>query len=203
MKNNYSNRGMTLTEVLVTLAIFLLIMGAVAAFEANVFVYGRFSSDSLQTVQDSQIILKNISREVRNVSIGDDGSYPIVNVSTSSMTVFSDYDDNGNREKIRYSLIKNTLYRAVVSSSGNPPVYSGQESTTTIITNIRNSSSTPVFEYYDQNYDGTGSAMTYPISIPAIRLIRVNLTIDIDPNRSPLPKTYSTSVTLRNLKSNL
>jgi prepilin-type N-terminal cleavage/methylation domain-containing protein len=203
MKKLSLNKGMTLAEVLVTLAIFLLIMGAVAAFEANVFIYGRFSSDSLQTIQDSQIILKNISREVRNITVADDGSYPIANVSTSSMTVFSDFDDNGSRERIRYSLVKNTLYRAITVASGNPPTYSGQESTSTIVTNIRNSSSTPVFEYYDQNYDGAGNPMSYPVNIPSIRLIRVNLTLDIDPNRSPLPKTYSTSITLRNLKSNL
>lgn len=201
--NRNKNRGMTLSEVLVTLSIFILIIAVVAAFEVNVFSYGRFASDSLQTVQDSQIILKNIARELRNVSVGDDGSYPIASVSTSTLVVYSDYDDNGNREKIRYSLINNTIYRAVSVSSGNPPMYSGQESTSTIVSNIRNSSSTPVFEYFDQNYDGNGNPMSYPVNIPAIRLIRINLTLDIDPNRSPLPKTYSTSVTLRNLKSNL
>lgn len=194
---------MTMSEVLVTIAIFVLIMAAVAVFEENVFSYRKIASDSLETIQDSQVILKNISKEIRMTSMGSDGSYPIANAATSSFTFYADVNNDGNSEKIKYSIIGNILYRNIINPSGSPVSYTGSGSTTTIVKNIRNSTSTPIFEYFDQNYDGTTNSLSQPVNVTVIRLVKVNLTIDIDPTRSPTPRTYSMQINLRNLKNNL
>jgi hypothetical protein len=36
-----------------------------------------------------------------------------------------------------------------------------------------------------------------------VRLIKINLMIDVDPNRAPVIKTYTSQVSIRNLKDNL
>ena len=132
------------------------------------------------------------------------GAYPIAAAATNTLSFFTDPNGSGVQDQITYSLIGNKIYRAVIIPSGSPLSYSvANQSTTTLISNVRNSSSTPVFEYFDDTYNGTGSALSQPVTISAIKLIRMNLTLDVDPNRSPVPVTYSANMSLRNLKTNL
>jgi prepilin-type N-terminal cleavage/methylation domain-containing protein len=198
------DRGMTLVEVMIALAIFVTVMIAVGMFETNIFTYQGSVSSSLTTSQDAQVILKTMLTDMRSAAPSANGSYPIVTVSTSSISFFSDPDNDGQTEQITYSLIKNTLYRAIIQPLGSPVVYNpATQATSSILTDVHNSTSTALFQYFDQNYTGTSSPLAQPVNISSIRLIQINLTLDTDPNRSPLPRTYTTQASLRNLKTNL
>ncbi len=195
---------MTLVEVLLALAIFVTVIVAVGAFEVNIFSYKSSISGSLTTVQDAQVILKTMLTELRSAAPGANGAYPIISASTSTISFFADPDNDGSTEQITYSLIKSSLYRAIIQPSGSPAVYNiATQSSSTILTDVVNSTSTSIFQYFDQNYTGTSSPLTVPINIPSVRLIQINLTLDVDPTKSPLPRTYTTQVSLRNLKTNL
>jgi type II secretory pathway pseudopilin PulG len=198
------NKGMTLTETLVALSIFIIIMVVVGTFQVNVFSYQKSVSGSFQTAQDAQVLLKVIMKEIRSITPSANGAYPIESVSTSSIVFYSDSNGDGIVEKYTYTLIGSSLFKAVIIPTGTPAVYNiASQSTTTLVTNIRNGSSLPMFQYYDENFDGSTSELTYPISIPLIRTIKVTLNLDVDPNRSPLPLSYSSIIQLRNLKTNL
>ena len=131
------------------------------------------------------------------------GAYPIAAAGTSSITFFSDTDKDGTEEQVRYYLASSTLYRGIVKPSGSPLTYSGSETRRVLATGLRNSSTTPVFEYFDGSYAGTSTPMTYPLAITSVRLVKVNLTIDTDPNKAPILRTFTTQTVLRNLKDNL
>ncbi len=198
------NRGMTLVEVLITLAIFATVIVSVGMFEANVFIYQGNVSGSFQTAQNAQVILKTMLTELREMAPGADGSYPLVNAGSTTISFFSDPDNDGTEEEVTYSLSTTTLYRAVIQPSGNPPTYLiANQSTSTLLTSVRNGSNTPVFQYFDTNYNGTSSPLTQPVTTTAVRLVKINITLDLDPNRSPAPITYTVQANLRNLKSNL
>jgi hypothetical protein len=77
------------------------------------------------------------------------------------------------------------------------------QSTTTLITNVYNGYTVPVFEYFDENYNGTSTALTQPVNPADVRLIKINVKIDLDPNRAPGPVIYSLQTSIRNLKTNL
>jgi prepilin-type N-terminal cleavage/methylation domain-containing protein len=204
MSFSKSNKAFTLTEVVVTIAIFCSIMIAVSAFQYNIISFNRSSTVSLSNVQESQSLMKIMAKELRAMETGSDGSYPIVSASTSSLIFFADNDGDGLKEKLRYFLATTTLYRGSIKPSGNPVTYNNaNESIKVMITGIRNSTSTSIFEYYDGMYAGTTTAMTYPLTITSIRLIKLNLTVDSDPNKSPIPIIFSTQAVLRNLKDNL
>lgn len=197
-------RGMTLVEVIFAIAILFLVMGAVYAFQINIFKYNTEASGSFRVAQDAQLIVKMMGRELRGSAPSANGAYAIVSVSTSSVAFYSDIDGAGTTELVRYYLVGNNLQKSVIIPTGAPAVYNPASALVrTIITNVRNSTSTPAFLFYDGNYDGTSAPMPYPIQITNIRLIEVILTLDIDPNNSPLPLTYSVRSSLRNLKSNL
>lgn len=198
------SKGFTLVEVVVTIAIFGAIMVAVSAFQYNVINYNRSSSVALSNTQESQAIMKIMAKELRATETGSDGSYPIVSAGTSTLTFFVDSDGDGLKEKLRYYLATTTLYRGMIKPTGSPATYlPANETIKTMITGIRNSSSTPIFEYFDGMYAGTTTPMTYPLSLTSIRLIRLTLTVDSDPNKSPIPIVFTTQAELRNLKDNL
>jgi type II secretory pathway pseudopilin PulG len=202
--SNYKNRGMSLAEIIVVCGILGIILVAIATFQRNVTVNNKTASDSLSAIQDARSILRTMVRELRTASPSNNGSYPLVSAGTSTVTFFSDSNGDGLKEQIRYYLSGSTLKRGQIIPTGSPLVYnSGAETFSTLAYSMRNASSTSLFEYYDTSYTGTSSPLTQPITTTNVRLIKINLTIDSDPNRSPIPRTYTSQVTLRNIKDNL
>ncbi len=199
-----TGRGMTLAETLIAISIFLVIMAAVVTFEVNVFSYQKTASGSFQTAQDAQVLLKVIMKELRGVAPSANGAYPLVSGATSSISFFSDINSDGTIEQVTYILLKNALYKTIIIPAGSPAVYNpASQSTTTLVTNVRNDAALPVFQYYDQNFDGTTAALSQPVDLTQVRSIKTTLNLDVDLNRSPLPISYSAQVQLRNLKTNL
>ena len=202
MKKTTISKGLTLVELIVALAISTVIMVAVTAFDVNVFRYQKTISGSLESVQDAETILKTMDRELRMASAGSDGSYAVAQASTSAVAFFADINGDGIKERVRYYLTGTTLYRGVIVPTGSPLAYVGaNESTSPIMYNVKNASTTPVFQYYDGNYDGSEAALSQPVTSAAIRLVNIDLIL-LNPQASST-KAYSTSVTFRNLKSNL
>lgn len=198
------NKGMTMVELVMAISIFVVIMGGVAMFQYNVFSFSSQVSDSLETAADAQAILKTIEKEIRTMSPGSDGSYPIVQAGTSTITFYSDVDGDGLKERVRFFLSGTSLNRGYIKPSINPVVYNpASEKVSLVVKNIRNGTSTPTFEYYGDQYVYSSSPYTYPINLSSIKLVKVSLTADANPSRSPVSRTYTSYITLRNLKDNL
>ena len=195
---------MTLIETLVSLGIFLMIFVAVVGYQVSIFSNQRAVAGSFDTALNAQVILKTMLKELRESAPAMNGSYTIASAGTSSISFFSDPDNDGQTEQITYSLIGKTLYRAVIQPSGSPAVYNpATQATSSILYDVLNGTSTPVFQYYDQNYTGTSSPLSLPISISSVRLIDISLSIGSTQNILQAPRTYTTQVSLRNLKTNL
>lgn len=202
--SNREKRGMTLVEILVAVSILVIVMIAVATFQYNVLDYNRHSQVALTNVQDATNILKYMSKELRTMSPSASGSYPILSVATSSITFYSDIEGDGIKEQIRYYIASTTLYRGIIVPSGSPLTYNPvNENKSIIASGVRNATSSALFEYFDGSYNGSGQPLAYPLVIYTIRLVKINIVIDSDAMKSPLPIIYSAQVSLRNLKDNI
>jgi hypothetical protein len=184
-------------------------MFAVGAFQYDVINYNRTGSVSLTNTQEVQVMLKTMTRELRSMESGADGAYPIAAAATSSVTFYADVNHDNLKEKIRYYVgtttsTLNTVYRGVINPTGIPATYNpAAETRTILVTGVRVSSTTPLFQYFDGMYSGTTTPMTYPLNLTSIRLVKITMPIDTDPNRSPIIRVYTTQAELRNLKDNL
>ena len=196
--------GFTLAETVITVGIIGLIAVLLGTFQGDIFFFNTVIQDDLTAQMDGRRAVRKMVSELREASPSSLGAYPLAAAATSSIVFFSNVDTDSLREQVRYFIQNKNLMRGVIKPSGNPLSYNpASEVFETSVKNIANSSSAPLFEYYDTNYTGTTTPLVFPVSITSVRLVSINLLIDRDPSRSPVPFNIRSQVSIRNLKDNL
>ncbi|MCC6290704.1 type II secretion system protein [Candidatus Nomurabacteria bacterium] len=203
MINKFHKNGFTLVEILVVTAIIVIVSLVLVNFQIGIFRQNNFLANSLTGEQDARLVIGHLVAELREAVPSEAGAYPITLADKDRLTFYSDVDHDGLHDRLRYFLATTTLMRGVLKPTGAPLVYvEGNEKISPVITNVVNPAA-QIFSYYDQNYAGTSTALTLPLNIPDVRLVKVSLMIEADPNRSPAPVTYEGQVSIRSLKDNL
>jgi hypothetical protein len=202
-KKTIKTTGVTLIELLVVVVILFVISFAFGKFQKDIFASNDEYTHRLYAEQEARTSLKNLIAELRSAEQSNTGDYPIILASSSAITFFSDIDGDGLQERIRYYLDGTTLHKAVLKPTGSPYSYIESNETNSYEINNVVTPGGQIFSYYDRNYTGTSSALSFPVNISSIRLVKVNITIDANPTRSPEPITFESQVTIRNLKDNL
>lgn len=202
LKRKINNEnGFTMIEIMFGMFVFVLILLLLTLFSRNTWTYNSFISGGLVETDAGRQVLKTLTSEIRTASTADTGAYLIALAEESTLIFYSDIDDDGLKERIRYFLSGTSFQKGVIKPTGSPLSYNPQNETiTTLIDQLTNS---VLFEYYDRNYSGTESPLSSPISVPDIRLVKITIVIDKDPNKPPSAMTFSTQVSIRNLKDNL
>lgn len=209
-KNNKSHKtlganGFTLIEILVAIFVFSLIIGLVAGFQSDVFSLNRVIQVGLANQSEAKKLVRPFTNEVRSAEPSNLGAYPIAEATASSFTFYSDTDGDGLRERIRYFMDGSDFKKGTTKPSGTPLVYDSSDEK--IIKVIHDVLPGGIFTYFGSDYDGTPEAQVAPLVEPIqpsdIRLVRVVLQIDSDPNAPPAPLEITTQVSIRNLKDNL
>lgn len=195
-------RGFVLAELLVALGILAVIIIGVGSLTSNVFKFQAYNNESATEIDELRRFMKTFVAELRSAETSDNGGYAISSASPSAITFYDDTNNDGTREQIRYFLSGTTLKKGVTASTGVPPAYvAGNEKLSEMVHNVTNLST--IFSYYPASYAGTSTPLAIPVDIIQIRLVKVQITVDQDPNRLPGPVTDSTQVSIRNLKDNL
>ncbi|OGG50238.1 hypothetical protein A2763_04650 [Candidatus Kaiserbacteria bacterium RIFCSPHIGHO2_01_FULL_54_36] len=195
-RKNYLYSGMTLIETLVWIAVFI---SAMTALMSSVLYFYRTSNYTIQQASATASAQRGIDlmiRTIREASYASNGAYPIVSIANNDFVFYADIDADLGIERVHYYVSGNTLQKGVVEPSGDPPVYSGAEATSTISQDVRNiAQSSSLFAYYDKD----GTLISNFTKIGDVRYVSANLLVDVDPNKSPIPLSLKSSAALRNL----
>ncbi|HBI34276.1 MAG TPA: hypothetical protein DEA43_02040 [Candidatus Moranbacteria bacterium] len=195
--------GFTLVETLIAIALFLL------GTQATVLVFAKTMKSKAYTLEmgrSSFVVSRSmgdLTQYLRRARQSDAGSYPIISADDNDLVVYSDYDKDGDTERLHIYLTDNKVYMGVRNPSDSFPVTyaSGDAETFQLADHIINSTDDAMFSYYDSAY--TGESDDPPVDTPAdvseIRLVKIFLKINIDPNRAPDNIQQETFVELRNL----
>lgn len=193
-KNN-TKRAMSLIEVLVTLAVVSLIMVSASNSVLALYKTNNTGTRALTQISGARSALTTLMADLRSVAYGNDGSYPIVSMSTSSLTFFSNTVNSIGATRFQYQINGTTLSRSFVSA-GTPPTYSGTSVSESLATYMNNSAnSISLFRYYDRD----GIEVTDMNRVKDVASILVS--IDVRSPGMTTPFILTATTTLRNLKA--
>jgi len=202
-EKNIFKMGFTLIETLVAIALFLI------GVSATTLIFDKTMQSraySLEMGNSAFVVSRSIGdlvQYLRKARQSDAGAYPIVSASDNDLVFYSDYDKDGKTERLHIYLSNNKVYMGIRSPSATyPATYAaGDESTTQLADHIVNTSSDHMFSYYNKDYPA--NTVNNPVATPAdvsqVRLVKIFLKINIDPNRAPDNIQQETFVELRNL----
>lgn len=195
--------GFSIFEVLIVSALFALVLLAVVSLRSNLDVLDNIINQRLQSRSDLAQTLQIFVTELRSAGPSSLGGYPIEAAATSSLIFYSDIDKDGLFERVRYSFVSSTIQKGVVKPTGNPLTYAiSSEATTTVVNYVIPQASTTIFTYYDTSYTGFEAALASPISVSNVRIVKISIYADVNPQKSPTPVFFTNTVNIRNLRSN-
>lgn len=196
-------RGYTLVEVLFTTGIFVLILSAIVTFQIDIFSFNDFISVGLENQNEAKRIIKPFANEVRGAVSSEVGGYAIKQADADTFIFYSDIDGDDLIEEVRYYFEDGTFKKGVITPSGDPLTYESNDED--IVEVVHGVVSSDIFEYYDSSYTGasTTESLGEDSNISDVRLVKITLRIDSDPEEPPAEIEVTTQVSIRNLKDNL
>lgn len=205
LKKNWlkSKSGFSLIETLIVFSIFLLLLDSIWVVYKDTDKTNTILSGNLNAQMEVRRSFALMTASIRSASPSSIGAYPIEAASSTAFIYYSDIDDDGLKERIRFFLSGHLLKEGIIKPSGNPLTYNpANEKINDLVHGLGNGAD-PIFSYFDKNYDGATAPLPAPVSLLDIRLVKINFIIDADPLRDPGPAAFTTQVSIRNLKDNL
>jgi hypothetical protein len=195
----------TLLEALIATSITVVVITGGWSLAKNILSFNTTTYDGLSAQADLLKVLSAWSHELRSAAPAETGAFPILTAATNTLTFYSDIDDDGVVERVRYFLSGTKIQKGVIKPTGTPFAYvAGNETVTDQVRNVV-ASATSIFQYYDSSYTGTASStapLPSPVSTNAVRMIKIIVGVDRNASRPPGPVEVTTQISLRNLKDN-
>lgn len=195
--------GFSLVEFVVVTAVTAFIFISVGQLQRDLLVYDRTLQLTISAQQDARRTFNVMSSSLRVAAIAENGSYPLEIAAAQELAYYSDPEGDGTADRYRYFVENGTLKQGLTPPSGSPQDYDPDDEVITDVVPYVFNGATPLFEYFPATYAGSGSALTQPVNLAVIRLVKITLLIDRDVSLPPAVQTFTTQVMLRNLKDNL
>lgn len=196
MKYSLHTRGVTFVETLIWISVFTVAMLAIVTTIMSFYRTNRYTLEQADAVTSAQRALEETVKTIREGAYSSQGAFPIVSIAASDFVFYADVDDDALIERVHYYISGTTLMRGILNPSGNPPDYTGVETTAVIAEYVRNTDQgLSTFRYYDE----IGSEITNYTNWTAVRFVSVNLAINVNPATLPNQLTLNSSAAIRNL----
>src|SRR5690606_22447906 len=123
-KKRYRNSGFSLTETVVVIFVYTLVMFAVFQSIATFYKYNAYSVAQSFQVSQARRGMEILVRDIREMTFADDGTFPLAVMEDNRIGFYSDIDRDNSVEYVEYELSSTTLEKRIYGATGNPPVYS-------------------------------------------------------------------------------
>lgn len=144
-----NKKGFTIIEILVASSMILVLGAAVLGLQ---FVFSQNSVtaiNSYNNVNTGNSIMSRFTNELRKTDSSENGSFMFETMDDNELVFYSDYDFDGQSERIRYIRDGDSLQRGVIEPSGNPAVYDTNTEVVRTLTTELLDNGNPIFYYYN------------------------------------------------------
>jgi prepilin-type N-terminal cleavage/methylation domain-containing protein len=100
----FKGKGFTIIETMVAIAVFALTMGVITTFIILSYRNYSFTKDQSMAINEARKGIEIMVKEIRQARQGEDGSYPIEKADDKEFIFYSDIDNDGKVERVRYFL---------------------------------------------------------------------------------------------------
>lgn len=191
-------KGFTLTELLITISVFILGLSAVTASVLGLYRAYYYTFQQMQAIEEARNGVEIMVKQIREARQGDDGAYIIENADDYEFIFYSNVDKDSATERVRYFIEGSDFKKGIVKPAGDPPIYVIDSENISILSKyVRNQP--PIFHYFD----GDGNELPAPARLKDTKTMRVYLVVNVDPSKLPQDFVLENEVQLRNLKTNL
>jgi len=195
--------GFTLIETIVIISLSTILMLVITYAIFQMYQFNAYTFAQANEIESARRGVGIWVRDTREMTFGDNGSYPIAIAEPYRLSFYGDVDRDQYVEYVEHVLLGTTMYKYSTNPTGHPPTYSpnNPDITFTLSEHVQNfEQGVPMFRYY--NNSGT-EILNPQAMITDIRYIEMNIIVNIDPIRSPGEFMLKGSATPRNLKDNL
>lgn len=196
-------KGMSLLEMLIAIGIFTMGIAGFSMLFSRAWTQNAYTLEMGQASMAASRGVSNTVGYIREARQSDNGAYPVISADDNDLVIYCDYDRDGKVERLHFYKSESDMIMGIREpSTGFPVTYSsGDESTQIIASRVVNTSDNPVFAYYDANYpeDSVNNPIDTPAAVPNVRLIRITLHVNINPNRAPDNVQMQSFAEIRNL----
>jgi type II secretory pathway pseudopilin PulG len=99
-----NKKSFTLIETVVAIFIFALALGAVVGFIVAAYRTHGYAWEQSIAIDEARRGIEIMVKEIREARNGDDGSFPIEKADDKEFIFYSDIDEDGQTERVRYFL---------------------------------------------------------------------------------------------------
>lgn len=192
-----NHKGLTLVETIVAISIFVIgIEGFTLLFARS----WKINASLLQSGQAALTASRGVQKTVdviRNARQADNGAFVIVAANDNELVIYGNADADSETERIHYYLEGGALKEGITEpTEAVPPTYPAGDQSVVGVTNYAvNGVGEPVFQYYDIN----NNLLPTPAVVNSVKMVKVYLEINVDPNKNPDNTIIQSYATIRNL----
>lgn len=188
--------GMTLIETIVWIAVLVILFEALGFTLTYFYKTNRYTLEQANAVTSGQRGLEHMMKVIREGAYSSQGAFPVVSIAANDFVFYADVDSDPLIERVHYYLSGTDLMVGITEPVGNPPDYTGAETSNKVADHIRNASQgTSLFRYYDE----LGTEITNYANWAHTRFVKVSLVVNIDETTLPNQLVLTSSAAMRNL----
>lgn len=187
--NNPQN-GFTLIEVMVAAAILVILAFGFLGLQ---YIIGQNQVSvwkNYLSIEDANMTLSTISRELRDARQSDTGGYLLETASNNEIIFYSDIDYDGSAERIRYSLSETQLIKGIIKPVGMPAVYPPEDEKIRVVTDIVRNETTPIFYYYNSEWPEDTDNNPLPEDLRISETTQVRIMLRTNPKKDDSKNDY-------------
>jgi type II secretory pathway pseudopilin PulG len=189
---------MTLIEAVVWIAIFTSVMLALTQSLLYFYRANRYSFQEAEAISAAQKGMNVAVQALRTASYANNGAYPVVSIAPNQVTFYASVVKNDPLiQEVTFFTQGTALYEGIIEPSGDPLTYA---SSSEVVSNLSNyvqniTVATSTFTYYDEN----GNQINNYNDNADVRLVTINLVVDVSTTSLPTQLTITSSAAFRNL----